>query len=220
MTTLHSTHMCSSAWRSAVCLLLAGCSVGEPTAARGVAHLPHPDAVDRLQHRHRFAEAEKLLDTQLAARPGDPQLLLKRAQIRLLQRNARGALADCVRATPRLDALSATACRAQALGAMDQVRLARAMIEAALARTDSTPQTVSWASGIAGELAQTDGDSKRAEVWLRRSVATAGRSHYPRIAYAQFLLEQRRYDEVLGVLEGMPDASAVKALRRRALDRP
>ena len=174
--------------------------------------------VDRLQYQHRFAEAESLLTGLLKDSPQDTDALLHRAQLRVLQQNARGALADCLRAAPRLDALAASACQAQALGALGQVASARRLLDAALTKARSTPGIESWAQGIAAELAAREGAFDVAERWHRAALAEAGQSHYPRIAYAQFLLQQQRPADTLQLLAATPDSPTVMQLRRRALE--
>lgn len=174
--------------------------------------------VDRLQYQHRFAEAEGLLTQLLKDSPQDTDALLQRAQLRVTQQNARGALADCLRAAPRLDALAASACQAQALGALGQVASARRLLDAALTNARSTPGIACWAQGIAAELAARDGAFDVAEHWHRAALAGAGDTHYPRIAYAQFLLQQKRPEEALQLLAATPDSPSVMQLRRRALE--
>lgn len=235
------------------CIALVGCITlvasgagGDQLPHRG-AFVPHDDAVvltleprnsqrgtllgevDRLQYQHRFSAAERRLSDWLAQRPEDAAARVQRAQIRLAQGNARGALADCIHATSQLDALTATACRAQALGQLGEIATARAMLEAALAAQSGSAlagdhrapsdDVLSWASGIAGELAQRAGQPREAEAWFKRSLATAGSAHFPRIAYAEFLLAERRHGDVLALLSASPDSSAVIALRRRAMAR-
>ena len=175
-------------------------------------------AADRLQFQHRFDEAEALLTRWLRESPLDTDVLLQRAQLRIAQKNPRGALADCLRAAPRLDALAASACQAQAEGALGQVAGARRLVESALAHTHSTASVASWAQGIAAELAARDGATSVAEGWYRAALATDGSSHYPRVAYAQFLLDQKRPDDALQLLAAAPDTPSVMRLRRRALE--
>ena len=173
---------------------------------------------DRLQYQHRFAEAESLLTRWLAAAPLDTDALLQRAQLRVAQNNPRGALGDCLRASPRLDSLAASACQAQAQGALGQISAARQLIEAALARSRSSTAIESWAQGLAAELAARDGAIGDAERWHRAALANAGGAHYPRVAYAEFLISQRRRSDALQLLASAPDSSTVMRLRRRALD--
>ena len=147
-----------------------------------------------------------------------PTARLERARLRVAQGRPREALADCARATAALEALVATGCRAEAMGALGAVAAARAMLETALSQADSTPSARSWAQGIAAELAARDGDLAAAERWHRAALAAAGRAHYPRVAYAEFLLAQGRTREVLQLLADAPDDATVMRLRRRAQD--
>jgi predicted Zn-dependent protease len=177
---------------------------------------------DRLQHQHRFGAAEAVLAAHLANNPDDANTLLRRAQIRLEAGKSREALADCLRASARLSALAASACQAQAMAQLGQARRAREQIEAALAQSGDadTVATVSWATGIAAELAAQLGDTAAAEAHYRHSLATAGDAHFPRIAYAQFLLDQKRPRDALRLLASAHDDSSVRRLRRLALEMP
>jgi tetratricopeptide (TPR) repeat protein len=175
------------------------------------------EEVDRLQYRHRFADAERLLDQWLAARPRDGNARLQRSQLRIAQGNARGALADCLQGAPWLDALSASACESQALGALGQTARARQLIETALSRAQHDAPALAWAQGIAAELAAREGAVEVAEAWHRRAVAQRNAGHFARIAYAEFLLARARPREVLKLLASTPDDETVMSLRRRAI---
>jgi tetratricopeptide (TPR) repeat protein len=194
-----------------------------PIAAPSLAIEPNSrDALlglaDRLQYQHRFAEAEQRLSQWLSRSPEDADARLKRAQVRLASGNARGALVDCLRAEPQLDALAASACRAQVQAALGDLPGARRLIETALARAAGSTAIESYAAGIAGELAARDRAYAPAEIFFKRSLASAGDAHYPRIAYAEFLLSQKRAADTLALLRDVPDSSAVIRLRRLALE--
>ncbi len=190
----------------------------EPRATRSASTLPAREQADRLQYQHRFAEAEAVLDDWLASHPEDAAARVERARLRVAQDRPREALADCARATAALEALVATGCRAEAMGALGAVAPARAMLEAALSRSGAIPEAGSWARGIAAELAARDGDHAAAERWHRAALATAGDAHYPRVAYAEFLLARGRARDVLELLADAPDDATVMRLRRQARD--
>lgn len=178
---------------------------------------------DRLQYLHRFAEAEHLLDQWLRASPWDENVLLQRAQLRIAQRKPQAAMADCLRAAARLSALAASGCEAQVLLSLGEISRGRRLIEAVLRTDTASVGTIenlaerSWAAGIAAELAERARDWDAAERWHRLAMATAGNSHYPRIAYAQFLLAQRQPQRVVTLLAAVPDDPSVMSLRRRAI---
>jgi HupE / UreJ protein len=185
-------------------------------------------AVDSLQYAHQFAAAERLISRRLAFEPDDGAALVQRSQLRIALHDYRGALADCVRASRDLDALTASACQAQAEGALGRVREARRLVETALARAAERPpadaaapddpaQSLGWAQGIAAELAARDGDPDAAEIWHHAAIAHAGAGHFPRLAYAQFLLERQRPRAALDLLADAGDSASVVDLRRLAL---
>jgi hypothetical protein len=142
---------------------------------------------DRLQAGHRFDEAEGVLDAVLARQPGDAQAHLMRSQVRIARGQPRGALADCVAASGRLDALAASACVAQAQAALGDPVSARRLVERALAAAGVSSPTRGWAAGIAAELAAGDCDPVAAERWYRLAIADSGHAHYPELAYREYL---------------------------------
>lgn len=190
----------------------------EPRLTRPSHALTPLEQADRLQYRHRYAEAEAILDAWLERRPDDGAARLQRSQLRMARGNPRGALADCLQSASQLTALAASACQAQAMAALGALPRARALLEAALARASDAPPVVSWAQGIAAELASGERDFAAAERWHRAALATAGTAHYPRVAYAEFLLARGRAAEVLPLLADAAEDATVLRLRRRALE--
>jgi hypothetical protein len=190
----------------------------EPRLTRASHALSPLEQADRLQYRHRYAEAEAILDHWLAARPADVAARLQRAQLRAARNNPRGALADCVTGAPQLSALAGSACQAQALAALGDLPRARALVETALQRSTDSAAVESWARGIAAELAMRAGDHATAERWYRAALAGSGGAHFPRVAFAEFLLARGRAPEVLALLENAPEDATVLRLRRRAIE--
>jgi tetratricopeptide (TPR) repeat protein len=148
---------------------------------------------DELQYRHQFAAAKSELTRWLLRNPRDSQALLSRAQINIALREPRAALADCLQAAHGLSALTATACQAQALGAVGEVATARTLLARVLpAVAPQSSSEDSWALSIAAELAAQAGAHDIAERYYRDAVRTANGSHYPAVAYAKYLQERRR----------------------------
>jgi protein involved in temperature-dependent protein secretion len=141
---------------------------------------------DALQHAHRFVEAAQVLDALLLASPTDARARLMRSQLRITLGNARGALADCAFAAPRLDALTATACSVQARAALGDRGDLRREVERAIAAASPGARSLAWAAGITADLAERDGDLAAAAQWHRRAVASADGAHYPAEAFAAF----------------------------------
>jgi hypothetical protein len=171
-------------------VILAGVPGGARTLDAGERARARADA---LQFEHRFHDAERELGRWLARDPTDAQARLMRSQVRIATGNARGALADCAVAAPGLDALTATACNVQARAALGDRRGARQQIAQAIGDAPIDAGSLSWASGIAADLAEKDGDFIAAEHWHRRAIATARGAHFPAVAYAEFL-ERRAAD--------------------------
>ncbi len=178
-----------------------------------------PQAADELQYQHKYTDAETVLNEWLASHPRDASALLQRSQLRIALGNPRAALADCMRAASALSPLAASACQAQALGALGDRDRARQIVDRALEHQAGSLAEISWASGIAAELAEKSGDLVGAEERLKRAMDTTGVAHYPRVAYAEFLLRHQRYAEAWRLLDGAADSSAIMRLRRMALEK-
>ncbi len=151
-----------------------------------------------LQYRHDFAGAEQVLTAVLARAPRNVAARLMRAQLRVQLGKADAARPDCVALTTLVDVLTSTTCLAQAHG-QSNLPHAYSMLSAALQTQHSIPSVRSWAAGIAAEFAARLGDSGTAEQWHRQAVQLDADNHYPRIAYADWLLSRGRRDQALRI---------------------
>lgn len=144
-----------------------------------------------LQYRHDFAGAEQALTMALAAAPQDAQARLMRAQVRVQLGQFDAVHQDCVALGNAVDPLTSITCLAQA-GSQTNLAHAYARLRAVLLTQSSTPAALGWSAGLAAEYATRLGDDVAAEQWYRRALQWDGDSHYPRIAYADWLLAQGR----------------------------
>ena len=151
-----------------------------------------------LQYRHDFVGAEQIVSAVLVNAPRDVAARLMRAQLRVQLGRADAARPDCVALTTLVDVLTSTTCLAQA-HSQSNLPHAYSMLSAVLQTQTSTVAVRSWSAGIAAEFAARLGDGKAAEQWYREALQLDAESHYPRIAYADWLLAQGRRGDALRV---------------------
>jgi hypothetical protein len=152
-----------------------------------------------LQHKHEFAEAERVLGEILQLNGRDREARLMRAQVRLHLREPQQALADCTTLLPLVDLLTSTTCIAQARAALGDLQRAQELLLRVLDSQRGDDATRSWSAGVAAEFAARLGDTTAAGRWYRESFELDPQSHYARITYADWLLSAGRFDEALHV---------------------
>jgi predicted Zn-dependent protease len=148
-----------------------------------------------LQHKHEFAEAERMLGEILQLNGRDREARLMRAQVRLHLHEPQQALADCTTLLPLVDLLTSTTCIAQARAALGDLRRAQDLLLRVLDSQRGDDATRSWSAGVAAEFAARLGDANAAGRWYRESFELDPQSHYARITYADWLLSAGRFDE-------------------------
>jgi predicted Zn-dependent protease len=152
-----------------------------------------------LQHRHEFAEAERVLGEVLQINGRDREARLMRAQVRLHLHEPQQALADCTALMPLVDLLTSTTCIAQARAALGDLQRAQLLLLRVLEFQRGDDASRSWSAGVAAEFAVRLGDANAAGRWYRESFELDPQSHYARITYADWLLSAGRFDEALQI---------------------
>ena len=163
--------------------------------------LDAPEAVSRslalthahlLQSRHDFAGAEAMVTDLLRRDSRHGEALLMRAQLRIHLNKPTEAMSDCIALTTLQDLTTATACIAQARGALGDIERALALIVTILDRElsngSSAHKTRSWAASVAAELAARLGRDDHATKWYRVAYESDPQNHFARISYADWLL--------------------------------
>jgi hypothetical protein len=145
-----------------------------------------------LQRRHDFRSAEEVLGKILASDSRNRVARLMRAQVRLHLHQPQQAMRDCVALVPLTDLLTSTTCFAQARMALGEVSRAYALVTA-IDSPSAPTATRSWSAGVAAEAAARMGKSKEATQWYRLAYELDSTSHFPRIAYADWLLSQSQF---------------------------
>jgi hypothetical protein len=154
------------------------------------------------QYRHDFDAA--LADLARAAErdPANTEIWAWRAAILLVQADYAGARAACARLAPLTSVLQATACNAAIDGrtgksAQSYDELARALAR----RPDANPELKLWIQTRLAEAALQLGRNELAERHFRAALALGVTDGFLLAAYADFLLDQGRPAEVVGLLK-------------------
>ncbi|WP_367155708.1 hypothetical protein [Methylomonas sp. HYX-M1] len=188
---------------------------------------PHPQALilhaTLLQNRHAFAPALQALDQALALQPRSGLAWLSKAAIQQVQGNFTGAWQSCLAARRGTPTLTANACLAATLSMTGRLKEAQGLLQQTLAGEAEAPVADrQWAWTMLAEIDERLGDPAAAEVAYRQALAFPQASAYLLSTYADFLLQQQRYPEVIDLLKGETRADGLLlrlALAERRLQR-
>lgn len=161
------------------------------------------------QYLHQFDAAAASLQ-RLLARPGEPrtQAWLTLATIRRVQGRYADSDLACRQVASAGAGLHGNACLAENAALRGDVARARATFHALLADRRQSGSTLAWLSTSVAELEQRAGNAAVAEAAFRAALKL-GADDYTTLAFADFLIEQRRAAEALVVLKGEPRSDAV-----------
>lgn len=155
------------------------------------------------QALHDFPASLALLDRVLRRNPDDPQALLTRAAVRLVQGEAEASRADCARFATSHIGLAATACTAAAMASLGYGRAALQALVLELSHplaVEDRPTRL-FAATLAAELAVLLADT-RADALLAAAADIDPGDPYLLAVRADFLLGAGRPREVLRLLAG------------------
>ena len=168
------------------------------------------------QRRHDFDGANADFDRVLELRPGQPQALLSRAFVLLVQGELEAARKSCARLPASINALIRAACSSRVDASNGNAHRAYEYLDQALqANPKAATKLRLWAMTILAETAQSMGRDGPAEQQFREALALDLRDVYLLGAYADFLLDRNRADEARRLLQGETRADGL--LLRRAL---
>jgi tetratricopeptide (TPR) repeat protein len=155
-----------------------------------------------LQSTHHFPEAMRDLDAVVKVDPANAQAWLTRATVQTVRGDYDGATASCAKLSLITTQLVSTACIAS-IGAMTGRAAASAsLLEMTLRRnSDASAELQVWALTLLGEIAERRGDAVSAESLYKRALALDPDDSYLIGAFADFLLDQQRAAEVVGLLQ-------------------
>ncbi len=166
-----------------------------------------------LQSTHRFPEALADLDGVLAADPGNAQAWLTRATVLTVRGDYDAASASCARLSAMSSELATIACIANVTAMTGRAAQSEALLDLTLRRNPEADKEMQvWVLTLLAEMATRRGETQVAEQRYRRALAISPRDSYLIGAYADFLLDQRRPQEVEALVR---DQTRIDALLLR-----
>lgn len=155
-----------------------------------------------VQYRHDFAAALADLARALERDPENAQAWSLRAVIHLVQADYAASRRDCAAFAPLVDELSATGCVAFIDGMTGRSRASLDALNRALARaSDVSAEQKLWVLIRLAEMAWRVNDVKLAEQYFKRALALGITDGFLLAAYADFLLDYGRAQEVIALLK-------------------
>jgi tetratricopeptide (TPR) repeat protein len=162
------------------------------------------------QYLHEFDAAAATLQRLLARRSGATrsQAWLTLATVRRVQGRYADSDTACRQVAAAGAALHASACLAENAALRGDVARARAIFNGLLANGRNPPATQTWLATSLAELEQRAGHASAAEAAFRSALRLAPDA-YTTLAYADFLIEQRRPAQALALLKNEARSDAV-----------
>ena len=154
------------------------------------------------QFRHDFAGALADLSSVLRREPGHAQARALRATIYIVQARYQEASADCARLRGATSDLISTGCSAMVEGLTGKLDTAQQRLADALnAHADASPTEKLWVLIRLAEMAQRQERPLVAESFFRQALSLGISDTFLLAAYADFLLDHRRFGEVVALLK-------------------
>lgn len=154
------------------------------------------------QYRHDFAGALEDLEQALKRDPDDARAWSLRAVIHLVQADYAASRRDCAQLAPHVPELIAIGCVAFLDGLTGRARQSHDTLNRALARSaDASAEQKMWVLVRLAEMAWRLNDAKRAEEHFKRALALDITDGFLLAAYADFLLDYGRPQEVMVLLK-------------------
>ena len=154
------------------------------------------------QYSHDFAGGLADIDRALQANPSDIEALSLRADINLVQGNYAASREDCTRMAPYVTELTNAGCVLFIDGMSGRARQSHDALEKELARAKNTsPDQQLWILTRLAEMAWRLNEPRLAETHFRRALALNIADGFLLAAYADFLIDYDRHQEVLTLLK-------------------
>ena len=154
-----------------------------------------------LQYRHQFPEARALLQAALKTDPRNVQGWLTMATLDMVQGDYPAAGRNCVHVTETGGLDLGLACSGNLRSYLGQARQSLAMLQQAATRASRAPASYqAWLAGLIAETAERLGDWPLAEAQYREALKHLPQDNFLLVAYADFLLDRGRPQEVLPLL--------------------
>lgn len=168
------------------------------------------------QSLHQFGPARTDLEQVVAREPGNAQAWLTLATVAQVTGDIATARASCSKLTTLIAPPVHAACVAAIDGNSGSAKAAAASLARALQLSPRINRDVrAWIVTLQAELAERAGQNLTAEKFYRQALALDKRDAYTVAGYADYLLEQNRAADVLGLIPTETDADIL--LLRRVL---
>jgi tetratricopeptide (TPR) repeat protein len=154
-----------------------------------------------LQYRHQFGDARALLQETLKIDPRNAQAWLTLATLDMVQGNYDAVPGDCAQVSNHAGIDIGLACLGNLRAYTGQARQSLVLlrqVESSAARAPASYQA--WVQGLLAETAERLGDWAVAEAHYSRALELLPRDNFLLVAYADFLLDRSRPQEVLPLL--------------------
>jgi Tfp pilus assembly protein PilF len=153
------------------------------------------------QNRHEFSSALDYLNRALARQPRLAQAWLTRAAILEVQGEYATALNSCLPLLKLAEPLIGQVCLNSTLSVSGQLETAyRQLAQAVPAAENAEPQDRQWALTTLAEMAERMDKADAAEGYYQQALQVQRRNGYLLATYADYLLEQKRYPDVVALL--------------------
>ncbi|AQR69733.1 hypothetical protein BZG29_16415 [Janthinobacterium sp. LM6] len=155
-----------------------------------------------LQSTHKFGLALQDLDAVIAQQPQNGQAWLTRATVLTVQGDYAQATAACARLSALTTQLVTVTCLASIASVTGRAANSERLLDLTLQRsTGAAPELDSWAATLLAEMATRRGEAALAEARYQQALARQPRDSYLLGAYADFLLDRQRPQEVARLLK-------------------
>ena len=156
-----------------------------------------------LQNQHQFAAAMKLLDRAVQLSPNDPQVWLTRASIYSLRNDVPNARRACARLTRTADTLVALTCLAGIDSRNGHLSASFEGLQRVFVNDARLPAELRvWVQTQLGDMAERLGNDPAAQQYLRAALQLAPDDGFTLSTYADLLIREHRYPEVITMLAG------------------
>ena len=155
-----------------------------------------------LQSTHHFGPALQDLDAVIAQEPANGQAWLTRATVLTVQGDYAKATASCARLSALTTQLVTVTCLANIASVTGRAAASERLLDLTLQRSaGAAPELESWAATLLAEMATRRGEWALAEARYTKALAQQPRDSYLLGAYADFLLDRQRPQEVVKLLK-------------------
>jgi tetratricopeptide (TPR) repeat protein len=182
------------------------------------------DEATILQYRHQFSEARQRLKQALAQGANNAQAWLTLATIDMVQGDYSNAVHDCSQVAASGGSVLGIACTGNLRSYLGQAQQSLVILTQIAGDAPSLTLTFkAWVQGLLAESAERLGDWTQAEDHYRKALALTPKDNYLLVAYADFLLDRDRPQEVLTLLRdsSQSDTAFLRlALAKDALHSP